>query len=86
MGRIVGWVMSGEDIGYMIVSAIVGTVTLLIVGLISLTILNAFAQAETLQTSMGREILDSAATAIVLIVIIGLPGAGLLIRLMSNLA
>ena len=78
--------MSAENIGYMIVSAVVGAVILLILGLVSLTILDTFAQAETLQTPLGREILDSAATSIVLIVIIGLPGAGLLIRLMSNMA
>jgi len=78
--------MSAENLGYMIVSAVVGAVALSIVGLVSLEILNTFAQAETLQTPIGREILDSAATAIVLIVIIGLPGAGLVIRLMSNLA
>ncbi|ELZ16802.1 hypothetical protein C477_14353 [Haloterrigena salina JCM 13891] len=63
-----------------------GTVILLIIGPISLTILNAFAQAKTLQTPLGREILNSVATAIILIEIIALLGAGLLIWLMSNFA
>jgi len=48
--------MPAEDF----VNAIVGLIILTIVALVSLAILDVFAQAESLQTPQGREILDSA--------------------------
>ena len=74
--------MTAEDF----VNAIVGLLTLTIVALVSLAILDAFAQAEALHTPMGMEILESAATAIVLIVVIGASGVGFVIRMMSELS
>lgn len=74
--------MPAEDF----VNAIVGLIILTIVALVSLAILDAFAQVESLQTPQGREILDSAATAIVLIVVIGASGVGLVIWMMSELS
>jgi len=74
--------MPAEDF----VDAIVGLIILTIVALMSLAILDAFAQVESLQTPQGREILDSAATAIVLIAVIGASGVGIIIRLMSELS
>lgn len=85
MQTIVELTVSGENIGYVIINSIIGAVVLTIVGLISLNILGVFAQAEAFQNLRSREILDSAAMVIVLIVIIGLPGAGLFIHIMSRL-